>query len=368
MNQIIRLSVAAGVALILFGMPIITSPAAKAAAENFIRPIHGTTILRFGVTYLDAGGRTRGHHGIDINGSEGTAVTASGPGKVVFAGSTPYGTCVSIIHPGAIKTTYLPLSALKVRVKDSVKTGQVIGYIGAAADPSGKKSHLHMGAIFAGDYIDPESLFRGEFKPDLSKVIHRANIPPVTGVGYALSPAAGVSVGIPGLIGWLWDGAVSFFEWLTGGTKAFFRTITNASIGAWSWLRSIGINTVSYLWGKGVNKFRWNIPLRANDLTGLELILGTGTGVRVFDPSGDTLEPGNRIVFDFPGPPTRVEVFDSNGKSVWVLDTWEIQENEIYWTGTDNSGRIVPNGIYTVIVEYADSTEGFLVEARWHTS
>jgi murein DD-endopeptidase MepM/ murein hydrolase activator NlpD len=366
MNRIIRLFVVGGVALILFGTPVITSPTAKAVTENFIRPVRGKTILRFGVSYLDATGRARGHHGIDINGSEGTAVTASGSGKVVFAGSTPYGTCVSIIHPGAIKTTYLPLSTRTVRVGDAVKTGQVVGYIGGAADPSGKQSHLHMGAIFAGEYIDPESLFRGEFKPDLSQLIRRANIPPVAGSGYALSPVGGVSVGIPGIISRLWDGAVSFFEWLAGGVKGFFGTITNALTGAWSWLRSIAINTVSYLWGKWVFKFPHKIPMGANGLAGFELMLGTGAGVQVFDPSGDASEPNNRVSFDFSGPPTRVEVFDSNGRSVWVLDPWEIQENEIYWTGTDNSGCIVPNGTYTVIVEYADSVEGFLVEARWH--
>jgi murein DD-endopeptidase MepM/ murein hydrolase activator NlpD len=181
MSPIIRVRVAGSAVLLLFGLGLLAFPGRSALAGGvfYVRPLNGDAILRFGRVYNDLStGKKHTHHGLDIGAAAGTRVAAAADGLVVFAGHTPLGNCVSIRHADGVKTTYLPLGKVAVGQGDEVPQGRLIGYVASGGDCSSTAPHLHLGAVFAGDYLDPESLFKGEFRPDYSKLIRRGDLPP----------------------------------------------------------------------------------------------------------------------------------------------------------------------------------------------
>ena len=97
-------------------------------APKFAWPLKGKLRRAF---IAPAGAKT-GHDGIDILGTEGTAVRASAAGKVIFAGPGPdeYGNTVIIYHAGRWTTTYSYLGKITVKEGDRVKAGERIGTVG----------------------------------------------------------------------------------------------------------------------------------------------------------------------------------------------------------------------------------------------
>ena len=83
------------------------------------------------------------HRAIDIGTWLGSPVVASDSGYVVFAGwdSTGYGNLVIIDHGNGYRTYYAHLSAIFVRVGDSVAQGTRIGSVGSTGRSTGP--HLH---------------------------------------------------------------------------------------------------------------------------------------------------------------------------------------------------------------------------------
>jgi murein DD-endopeptidase MepM/ murein hydrolase activator NlpD len=101
-----------------------------------------------------------GHRGIDISAPLGELVRAAQEGTVAFAGPVAGSLFVSIDHPDGVRTTYSWLSEVRVRAGDRLDRGAVIGLSGAGhtgVDPP----HLHFGARFAGEYMDPMLLLGG---------------------------------------------------------------------------------------------------------------------------------------------------------------------------------------------------------------
>jgi len=102
-------------------------------------------------------GRPRGayaqwalHAGTDFALSDGTPIVAIADGKVVARGSdepgSEPGNFVTIEHPhlpGAISSNYVHLSAFNVDKGQSVKQGQVIGFVGRTGNGV-TFSHLHL--------------------------------------------------------------------------------------------------------------------------------------------------------------------------------------------------------------------------------
>jgi murein DD-endopeptidase MepM/ murein hydrolase activator NlpD len=101
-----------------------------------------------------------GHRGIDIAAPLGSQTRAAQAGTVAFAGPVAGSLFVSIDHPDGVRTTYSWLSEIRVRAGDRVERGSIVALSGsghAGLDPS----HLHLGARFAGEYIDPMLLLGG---------------------------------------------------------------------------------------------------------------------------------------------------------------------------------------------------------------
>ena len=95
-----------------------------------------------------------GHRGMDIGAPVGTTARASSDGIVAFAGKVAGEHHVSVDHPDGVRTSYSYLSSVAVRRGDPVARGDVVG-LTAAGHAGVEPAHLHFGARFAGQYIDP---------------------------------------------------------------------------------------------------------------------------------------------------------------------------------------------------------------------
>lgn len=107
---------------------------------NFARISSGFTTSR----YHPILHKFRSHKGVDYAAKRGTAIRASGDGKIVHRGRKGgYGRTVIIQHGSKYSTLYAHLNAfnLKFRVGSRVKQGQTIGYLGSSGLATGP--HLH---------------------------------------------------------------------------------------------------------------------------------------------------------------------------------------------------------------------------------
>lgn len=108
-----------------------------------------------------------GHTGIDIVGTGRTTdyIIAHSDGKVIFCqkgyknnkgstGNASYGNCVKIQHANGYCTLYAHLDSVNVNFGQTVKQGQVIGYMGNTGNSYG--AHLHFEVWKNGARINPK--------------------------------------------------------------------------------------------------------------------------------------------------------------------------------------------------------------------
>ena len=105
------------------------------------------------------------HTGLDLHGETGDPVRATADGKVTAAGwSGGYGRVIDIDHGNGMSTRYGHLSAIDVRVGQSIRTGQIIGRIGSTGRSTGP--HLHYETRVRGGAVDPQKFLRAGQKLD----------------------------------------------------------------------------------------------------------------------------------------------------------------------------------------------------------
>ena len=98
----------------------------------------------------------RPHRGVDYAAPRGTAIRATGTGRVSFAGRKGgYGKTVLLAHGNGYTTLYAHLSryAKGIRREARVRQGQVIGYVGSTGISTGP--HLHYEFRINGVHRDP---------------------------------------------------------------------------------------------------------------------------------------------------------------------------------------------------------------------
>ena len=103
--------------------------------------------------------KMRAHRGVDYAAPRGTAVKASGDGRVVFAGRNGgYGRTVILKHGSVYTTLYAHLSRFSrgIRPGKRVEQGQTIGYVGSTGLATGP--HLHYEFRVRGAHRDPLSV------------------------------------------------------------------------------------------------------------------------------------------------------------------------------------------------------------------
>ena len=87
-------------------------------------------------------GRYSFHPGLDFSGPIGTAISATAPGYVVFAGSDgTYGNMVEIDHGYSLHTRYAHLSRIAVSTGMRLPKGAIVGWLGTTGRSTGP--HLH---------------------------------------------------------------------------------------------------------------------------------------------------------------------------------------------------------------------------------
>lgn len=101
----------------------------------------------------------RCHTGLDFSAGIGTPIRAVLGGRVVSSGwAGAYGQLTKIEARPGLQFWYAHQSARRVRVGEVVKTGQVIGLVGASGNVTGP--HLHLEVRDKGSATDPEAWLR----------------------------------------------------------------------------------------------------------------------------------------------------------------------------------------------------------------
>ena len=94
------------------------------------------------------------HTGLDIAGNHGSPVYATADGKVITAGyDSGEGNHIVIDHTRGVRTVYMHLSKFAVKEGDTVKKGDVIGYIGSTGRSTGP--HIHYEVLVWGRRVNP---------------------------------------------------------------------------------------------------------------------------------------------------------------------------------------------------------------------
>ena len=99
------------------------------------------------------------HRGIDVAGSEGSAVRAPASGTVSFAGSLPtYGRGVTIATADGYAVTLVHLGSIGVAKGDAVVEGASIGTMGWSGDAEHAVPSVHLGVRVAARGCDNDAI------------------------------------------------------------------------------------------------------------------------------------------------------------------------------------------------------------------
>jgi murein DD-endopeptidase MepM/ murein hydrolase activator NlpD len=131
------------------------------AQVPYRKPVVGTVEFTsgFGVRSDPFLGRPAMHAGLDFRGATGDPIRATANGRVISAGNSGgYGRMVEIDHGNGLSTRYGHMSAINVKVGDSIKIGQVIGLVGSTGRSTGP--HLHYETRIDGEAVDPQKFLR----------------------------------------------------------------------------------------------------------------------------------------------------------------------------------------------------------------
>lgn len=125
--------------------------------NGLVQPVPGRQTSRFGMRRHPILGYRRMHSGVDFKASYGTPIVAVSDGQVSSAGRAGgCGIAVRVNHGSGLSTRYCHMSRLAVRGGQSVRRGQVIGYVGSTGLSTGP--HLHYEMYRGGRAIDPNSV------------------------------------------------------------------------------------------------------------------------------------------------------------------------------------------------------------------
>ena len=137
-------------------VPAYSSPLPQRAVSVPSRmPLEGAQLTSsFGMRSHPVLGGRRKHNGIDLAAPTGTPVYATADGVIGRADwYSSYGLYISISHGASMETRYAHLSRLAVTAGESVKKGDLIGYVGSTGRSTGP--HLHYEVRVDGLAVNP---------------------------------------------------------------------------------------------------------------------------------------------------------------------------------------------------------------------
>lgn len=130
---------------------------------NFVEPVNGRRTGVFGSVRIMNGQPRNPHNGEDIGAPLGTDVAVTNDGVVRLTVDHFFsGRGVIVDHGLGFYSMYFHLSEILVKDGDLVKTGQIIGKVGATGRATGP--HLHWGVKLNGARVNPYALLDLPFK------------------------------------------------------------------------------------------------------------------------------------------------------------------------------------------------------------
>ena len=144
-----------------------------------IQPVLNKNLMRMASGYgwrIDPIYHTRRFHaGMDFTAPIGTDIYATGNGTVSGAGwEQGYGNCVQIDHGYGYVTLYAHMNAIKVRVGQKLKRGDVIGMIGNTGKSTGP--HLHYEVHYKGEIMNPQNYYYLDLSPaEYDRMVQMSN-------------------------------------------------------------------------------------------------------------------------------------------------------------------------------------------------
>jgi murein DD-endopeptidase MepM/ murein hydrolase activator NlpD len=128
-----------------------------ASATPSIWPAHGWLTGTFGGRSDPFTGEPGYHQGIDISTEKGQPIYATADGTVESASYTgDYGNLIVLRHGFGLTTRYGHLSSFAARTGQTVKRGDIIGYVGSTGRSTG--AHVHYEILANGKLINPLQL------------------------------------------------------------------------------------------------------------------------------------------------------------------------------------------------------------------
>lgn len=122
--------------------------------DALMAPVGGRITSGFGVRRHPILRFARMHSGIDFGAVWGSPIVAAADGVIIGSGwSGGYGRQVQLAHGSGIVTTYSHMSATAASAGETVRQGQVIGYVGSTGLSTGP--HLHFEVRVNGQAVDP---------------------------------------------------------------------------------------------------------------------------------------------------------------------------------------------------------------------
>jgi murein DD-endopeptidase MepM/ murein hydrolase activator NlpD len=107
------------------------------------------------------------HWGMDFSAKTGTPIFATGDGKISNdrkIGGSGYGKYIVIDHGYGYQTLYAHMSKVAVRKGQTVKRGDVIGYVGNTGRSAGP--HLHYEVVKDGKKVNPINFYYSDLTPE----------------------------------------------------------------------------------------------------------------------------------------------------------------------------------------------------------
>jgi murein DD-endopeptidase MepM/ murein hydrolase activator NlpD len=141
------------------GQPVTTADWLRMAAAPTMWPVEGPVSGSFGERIDPFNGEGAFHTGVDISTAYGQSVIAPADGVVVFAAENGgYGQLLILEHGHGISTRYGHLAGFAAAVGQSVRRGDVIGYVGRSGRSTGP--HLHYEVRIQDVPVNPHKYLR----------------------------------------------------------------------------------------------------------------------------------------------------------------------------------------------------------------
>ncbi len=134
--------------------PVVSSTVPVASSQTSSSPISSWRWPTDGKVIENFSSSEGGNKGVDIAGSKGQAIIATGDGRVVYAGNAlrGYGNLIIIKHNDDYLSAYAHNDTMLVREQQEVKAGQKIATMGSTGTSS---TRLHFEIRYKGKSVNP---------------------------------------------------------------------------------------------------------------------------------------------------------------------------------------------------------------------